>query len=145
MKISAKRIINGSFGSISINGIHFADVEEVKLDIDIDRTDVNQGGSLGTDSKILSTKGTGSIKFKKVYSREVALLLPIIKSGKDIRAIIVCDLKDPDSYGYETVQVSEVWFNNLPVADFKVKELSTRELKIGFNPDNVEYLDIIEK
>lgn len=145
MNIPGKRYINGTHGSCSIDGIHFADINEMKLEVDIDRVDVNQAGDLGTDSKMVGTKGSGSLKFNKVYSRELALILPILKSGKDIRVLVTSKIDDPDAYGSEFIQVTDVWFNNLTLADWKVKELSNRELKIGFNPSNVEALDMIKK
>lgn len=145
MKINGKRQINGTFGKVYINGIEFADIEEFNADVDIDRKDTNWAGSLGTDSKIISTKGSGSFKIKKVYSREVAMILPIIKTGKDVRSIITTELKDPDAYGAERVSIEDAWFNNLNIANFKVADLVNKEIKFGFNPDNVEFLDIIEK
>lgn len=141
--IPDKRFINGTFGECYINGIHFADIEEVKLEVDIERKEINQAGSLGEGSKIIGTKGSGTIKFKKVYSREVALILPIIKTGKDIRALITTNIDDPDAYGSEKIQIVDAWFNNLTLTDWSVKNLSTRELKIGFNPDNVEAQELI--
>lgn len=145
MNIPAKRQINGTFGEVYINGIHFGDIEKCNAEIDIEREAVNMAGSLGEDSKITGTKGSGSLTFKKVYSREIALIFPMIKSGKDIRAVIVTNLKDPDSYGSEKIQISDVWFNNLTIIDFELKKLLTRELKFGFNPDNVEAMEIIEE
>ena len=145
MNIPAQRQINGTFGEVYINGIHFGDIQKCTAEIEIERETVNMAGSLGSDSKITGTKGSGTISFKKVYSREVALILPIIKTGKDIRAVIVTNLADPDSYGSEKVQISDAWFNNLSIIDFEVKKLLTRELKFGFNPDNVEFMDIIKK
>lgn len=145
MNIPAQRQINGTFGEVYINGIHFGDIQKCTAEIEIEREAVNMAGSLGTDSKITGTKGSGTISFKKVYSREVALILPVIKTGKDIRAVIVTNLNDPDGYGSEKVQISDVWFNNLSIIDFEVKKLLTRELKFGFNPDNVEFMDIIKK
>lgn len=145
MFIPAKKQINGTFGAVYLNGIHFADIEECKADIDIDRKTSQWAGSLGEDSKITGTKGSGSFKFKKVYSREIAMILPIIKSGKDLRYLLATELKDPDAYGAERCVISEVWFNNLPIIDFKVGDLISKEIKFGFNPDNVEFEDIIEK
>lgn len=145
MNIPAKKQINGTFGKILIGGIHFGDIEELKADIDIDRKDSQWAGGLGTDSKIVGFKGSGNFKFKKVYSREVAMILPIIKTGKDVRPILVSELKDPDAYGSENVTIAEIWFNNLPIIDIKVGELVGKEIKFGFNPENVEYSDIISK
>lgn len=145
MNIQAKRQINGTFGAVHLNGIHFADIEEFKADIDIDRKTGQWAGSLGEDSKITGTKGSGSFKFKKVYSREIAMILPIIKTGKDFRPMLVTELKDPEAYGAERCVIAEIWFNNLPIIDFKVGDLVNKEIKFGFNPDNVEFEDIIEK
>lgn len=145
MKINGIRHINGTYGTVQINGIEFADIEEFNADIDIDRKEEQWAGSLGTDSKIVGTKGSGSFKIKKVYSREIALILPIIKTGKDVRSIITTNLEDPDAYGKEMLQITGCWFNNLPIANFKVGDLINKEIKFGFNPDNVEFLTLIEK
>jgi len=138
---SAKRVINGTYGQIWLEGELIAECYGFQAKYTFSKEDVQLCGQLATDSKITSIKGTGSLRLHKVYSRAAVLVGDAIKNGKDPRFTVISLLKDPDAYGAERVAVKNVSFDDLTLADWEAKNAVKVEMPFTFTDH--EFLDVI--
>lgn len=131
-KVKANKVINGTFGSVWVNGERWQDIETLELKVGLEYEDVNMPEDLATHKKLTGWTGEGSMTVKKVYSRGSRLLAEATKKGTTPDITIVSKLADPDSYGTERVTVSEVTFNEFLLSAFEQKALGKEELSFSF-------------
>lgn len=131
-KIKANKVINGSFGSVWVNGEKWQDIESLELKVALEYEDVTMPEDLATHKKLVGWSGEGSMTVKRVYSRGARLLAQATKAGQIPDVTIVSKLSDPDSYGTERVTVSEVTFNEFLLSAFEQKTLGKEELSFNF-------------
>ncbi len=139
---SAKRVISGTWGEIWLDGERVAEVSGFQAKVNFDKEDIPMCRQMGTDVKVTSYKGTGSLRMYKTTSRMAMAIGENIRNGKDIRFKIISKLKDPDAYGAERVVVRNVSFDDLTLADWEVK--ATGKVECPFTFTDYEFLDIIE-
>lgn len=142
-KIPSNRQINGTHGSVWLEGEKLADVESFEAKISINYEDVNMAEDLGTHKKMTGWSGEGTLTLKKVYSTGITLLAKNLKEGKMPTMNIVGKLADPDAFGSERVSVEEVTFTEFLLMKFAQKELQTEELPFAFADFNP--IDTIER
>lgn len=118
--MEAKRIINGTFGEVWLDGDKVAECKGLEAKIEFDKEDVNLPRQLAKDSKLIGWSGTGTLKLHKATSRMAKALEDMVKQGRDLRFTIVSKLDDPDAYGAERVAVKNVSFDDLTLADWEV-------------------------
>ena len=140
-KIKANRQINGTFGSVWVNGEKWMDVESFEARVTLNYEDVNMPEDLATHKKLTGWAGEGSMTVKKVYSRGALLMASAAKSGLVPDVNIVGKLADPDAFGSERVDIRNVTFNEFTLMAFEQKTLATEEL--GFNFSDYEPVDLI--
>lgn len=140
-KVKSNKIINGTFGSVWINGEKWQDIESLEIKVTLEYEDVNMSEDLATHKKLTGWTGEGSMSVKKVYSRGANLLAAATKAGQVPNITIVSKLADPDSYGTERISVSEVTFNEFLLTKFEQKTLGAEEL--SFNFADFDLLDTI--
>ena len=140
-KIKANKVINGTFGSVWVNGEKWQDIEALELKVGLEYEDVTMPEDLATHKKLVGWTGEGSMTTKRVYSRGARLLAEATKAGQIPDVTIVSKLADPDSYGTERVTVSEVTFNEFLLSAFEQKTLGKEEL--SFNFADFDLLEII--
>lgn len=141
MKIPAKRIINGSHGSIWVNGEKWMDIESFEAKVTLAWEDQNMAEDMSTHRKLTGYNGEGTATTKKVYSRGAALMAQAVKEGTYPDITIVSKLADPDAFGAERVQLNEVTFNEFTLIKFEQKTVMTEELP--FNFATYEPIDLI--
>jgi hypothetical protein len=105
------------------------------------KEDVPICGQMAVDSKIISTKGTGSIKLHKVNSRMAIAIGEQISNGRDLRYTLVSKLDDPDAYGAERVSLSNVSLDDLTIADWEAAKKGMVESPFTFT--KYKYLDLV--
>jgi len=139
--------INGSFGSLYWNGELIAEVDSFEAKVIANREDVPMAGTLDIGSKLMSLKGEGSFKIKKVYTRGMDKMLQQWTKGIDVRSQLVGKLADPQTHRNqsERVVINNVWFNELTLMQFELGQKLEREFPFGFMASNVEYPDVINK
>lgn len=130
--MDAKRAINGTFGTVWIDQVLVGETYGLQAKVALDKEDVNLCGQLATDSKIKSTKGTGTLKTFKVNSRFIALMNDAIKNGRDVRCTIISKLADPDSNGVERIAINNVSFDELTLADFEAATIQKNDVPFTF-------------
>lgn len=143
-KVPGYRQIGGSWGQIWWDGELVYEVEAFEAKITAEREDVSQAGSLDTDSKMTGLKGEGSMKVKHVFSRGVNKVVSAWKQGRDIRCQFIGKLADPDAYASERCVINNVWFNEVTLMQFELKQKLEREFPFGFTPSDVDFPDTIQ-
>lgn len=139
---SAKRVINGTFGEVWLDGEYVAEAYGLQAKVAFNKTEINQCRKLAVDTKITSVKYTGSLKMHKVNSRMAALIIGQIKANREPRFTIISKLDDPDAYGSERCALKNVSFDDLTIADWEAARNGT--IEAPFTYTDVDYLDQIE-
>lgn len=138
---SAKRVINGTWGEVWLDGEKLAECYGFQAKVSFNKEDIPRCGTLAVDKKISGTAGTGSLKLYKVFSRAGILIGEKIRSGQDARFTFISKLKDPDAYGAERIAIYNAGFDDLTLADWEAKTLGKTEMPFTFT--DFEYLDKI--
>lgn len=138
----AKRQISGSFGTLWLDNEQVGECYGLQAKISFTKEDVSIPGQLMTDTKIKSSKGTGTLKLYKTNSRMAIKLAEAHKNGLDVRCTIISKLADPDSYGAERIAVKGVSFDDLILADWEAGNLGKNDVPFTFT--DYEPLDLIE-
>lgn len=138
---SAKRILNGTWGEVWLDGEKIAECTACQLRVSKNKDTVNLCGQFMADTKASSASGTGSLTLYKVDSG-FAQKQSGLQDGKDRRFTVVSKLSDPDSYGAERVAVYNVSFDDLTLADWQAATLGTVTAPFTFS--RYEFLDQIE-
>lgn len=128
---SAKRVTSGTFGELWWDGELIAECYKFTAKYTQSKEAVNLARELIEDSKVMSTKGTGSMGIYKVYSRfkEYA---DQVQAGKDPRGTFVSKLDDPDAYGAERVALYNVSLDEVPLVNWERKTIQKDEVPFTF-------------
>lgn len=132
MTLQTKRVINGTFGELWLDGDKVSECFGLNAKVEIEKEDVPVCGKMGVDSKILSYKGKGSVKLYKVNSRMIQKISADLKAGTELRFQILSALKDPAAYGSERVLIKDASFDDLTLVDWEVKKKGEVECPFTF-------------
>lgn len=139
---SAKRVINGTFGELWMDGILVAETTACQAKITKTKTAVQICGQMMEDTKTTSVKGSGSLTIHKVDSAWIKKQMDV-QNGVDSRHTLVSALKDPDSWGAERISLSNVSFDDVTLADWKAATMGS--VTIPFTFTGAKLLDAIEE
>ena len=139
---NAKRVINGTFGTVWLGGEEVGECYGLKLASKFTKEKINLCGRMEEDNKITGISNTGSLSLYKVNSRMALLIGDAISQGKDLRFTITSKLDDPDSYGMERISVSDVSFDDLTLADWQAAQ--TGKVEAPFTFGKYKLLDTIQ-
>ena len=139
MAVETKRIMNGTFGEVWLDGDLVAECTKAQAKVEFTKEEIKQCGVFFTDSKIVGCKGTGSLTLSKVNTRMGIKLADAVKNKQDFRFTIVSKLADPDAYGAERCSLSGVQFDDLNLFDWEAQTPGTVEIPFIFT--GYEYLD----
>lgn len=117
--LAAKRVINGTHGECWLDGDKMSECKGLDAKVEFIKEEIPVCGKLGTDTKILGYKGTGSVKLYKVNSRMIIKLSDAIKNGEEPRFQLLSALKDPAAFGSERVLVKDASFDDLTLAQWE--------------------------
>ena len=138
---SAKRVINGTYGEVWVDGEKVAECTACQGKVTKNKETVNLCGQFMEDKKATSGSGTGSLTLYKVDSGFLQKQADV-QRGVDRRFTVVTKLKDPDSYGAERVAFYNVSFDDLTLADWSAARLGT--VTAAFTFTRYELLDAID-
>lgn len=138
---TAKRVINGTWGELWIDGDKISECTACQLKVGKNKETVNLCGQFMEDTKATSGSGTGSLTLYHVDSGFASRQADLQK-GVDRRFTLVSKLADPDSYGAERVAVYNLSFDDLTLADWKAATVGTVTAPFTFS--RYEFLDQIE-
>lgn len=136
-----KRVINGTFGEVWIDGDYMAEAVALEAKVSLEKTEVNQTGTLAKGYKVTGIEGKGTLKLNKVSSYFLVKMSDKIKAGKTVTATIISNLADPDAFGAERVQLDGCVFDELTLANWEAKK--NGEESIPFSFSSWELLDTI--
>lgn len=138
---SAKRVINGTYGEIWLDGEKLAECTACQLRVAKNKDTINLCGQFMSDRKATSGDGTGSLTLYHVDSGMLQRQADL-QSGVDRRFTMISKLRDPDSWGAERVAVYNVSFDDLTLADWKAATVGT--VTAAFTFSRYELLDLID-
>jgi len=141
MAIETKRICNGTFGEIWLDGDYVGEIKKAQAKVEYNKEEIKQCGMFFTDSKIVGCKGTGSLTLFKVNTRMGQKLANMAKNKQDARFTVISKLADPDAYGAERVSLEGVQFDDLTLFDWEAQ--TPGEVEAPFIFTGYEYLDEI--
>ena len=138
---SAKRVINGTFGEVWLDGEKVAECTACQLRVSKNKQTINLCGQFMADSKATNGSGPGSLTLYKVDSGLIEQQADL-QDGVDRRFTIVSKLRDPDGWGAERVAAYNVSFDDLTLADWRAATVGT--VTAAFTFSRYEVLDQIE-
>lgn len=141
MAISAEKILNGTFGEVWLDGDKVSECYGLEAKIELDKEEVPVCGKLGTDTKLMGYKGTGSMKLHKVNSRMILKISDQIKAGINPRFQILSSVNDPAADGAERILIKDAAFDDLTLANWEAK--AKGEVECPFTFTDWEPLDTI--
>lgn len=136
-----EKVINGTFGEVWVDDDYMSEVTALEAKVSLDKTEVNQVGTLAKGYKITGIDGKGTLKLNKVSSYFIKKLSDNTKAGKTTTCTIISKLNDPDSFGAERIQLNGCTFDELTLANWEAKKLG--EESIAFSFTSWEVLDTI--
>lgn len=138
---SAKRILNGTFGEVWVDGEKIAECTACQGKVSKDKQTVNLCGQFMSDTKATSGSGTGSLTLYKVDSGFLQKENDL-QNGVDRRYTVISKLKDPDAWGAERVAFYNVSLDEMTLADWQAATVGT--VTVPFTFSRYELLDAIE-
>lgn len=141
MALDARKVINGTFGSLWINDEEIAELKSFQVKVEFQKEEVKTVGSMSVDTKYMGYTVKGSLALHKVNSRMIKNISNNIKEGKEPRFTLMGKLADPDADGTERIVVKNVSFDDLTLMDFEVNNLGGTEHP--FTATDWEILDSI--
>lgn len=127
MALDARKVINGTFGSLWINDEEIAELKSFQVKVEFQKEEVKTVGSMSADTKYMGYVVKGSLALYKVNSRMIKNISNSIKEGKEPRFTLMGKLADPDADGTERIVVKNVSFDDLTLMDFEVNNLGGTE------------------
>lgn len=127
MALDARKVINGTFGSLWINDEEIAELKSFQVKVEFQKEEVKTVGSMSVDTKYMGYVVKGSLALHKVNSRMIKNISNSIKEGKEPRFTLMGKLADPDADGTERIVVKNVSFDDLTLMDFEVNNLGGTE------------------
>ena len=128
---SAKRVMSGTFGELWGDGELIAECDKFTAKYTQTKEEVNLARQLISDTKVMGSKGTGSFRIYKVYSRFRAYD-DAVQAGEDVRGTFVSKLDDPDAYGSERVALYNVSLDEVPLVNWERKTIQKDEVPFTF-------------
>lgn len=127
-----EKVINGTWGEVWLDDDYMAEVTALEAKVSLEKTEVNQVGTLAKGYKVTGIEGKGTLKMNKVSSYFIRKLSDNIKAGKTTSCTIISKLADPDSFGAERIQLNGCTFDELTLADWEAKKLGEESIAFSF-------------
>lgn len=137
---SAKRIPNGTYGSVWIDGERIAECYGCQGKVQVNTETINLCGQFMEAQKAASAKGTGSLMLYKVDSGMIRRM-ERVQDGQVPECTIVSKLADPDSAGAERIAYYGVQFSDVTLADWQAA--TSGKVTAPFTFTRYELLDAI--
>ena len=140
--ISAKRVMNGSKGMLYLDGEYVAGVVAFNAKVAWNKETVYLDGTIMEDQKTISGKGTGSMELEKISSFMLQKVGEKVRNGEDVRFTMRSELNDPDAYGAERVEIQNVSFDEVEIANWGKGKKVTSTYPYTFS--NWKLIDVVE-
>ena len=137
----ASRVINGTHGTVTLNGRPWAEVTELQLKSTKTKEKIVRCGHMVPSYKTTEVVNKGSATFYHVDS-DILTAEQGIFDGLEVSPTIVAPLKDPGALGAERIAVRGVNFDEMTVLEFKGATAMKKTLPFTF--ESWEPLDLID-
>ena len=127
MAIDERKIINGTHGTVFLDGEEVAEVKSFQAKLEFQKEEVKIAGKMATGTKYMGYSGKGSLALHKVNSRMIKAIGQQIKEGKEPRFTIIGKLADPDADGVERIAINNVSFEDITLYDIEDGALGQTE------------------
>ena len=141
-KFEPRRVINGTFGELWCDDDYMAETTGLEAKVTIEKSEVNQTGTLAKGYKTTGLDLKGMLKLNKVSSYFTKKISANIKKGINPTCTLISKLADPDAFGAERVKLTGVTFDEITLANWETKK--TGEESIPFTFMDWELLDTID-
>lgn len=141
-QIRPERVFNGTFSTLWCDDDELAEAIACEAKVTLEKTEVNQTGTLAKGYKITGTDGKGSIKLNKVSSYMIQKIGDNIKAGKTTVCQIRSKIADPDAAGAEDILLTGVTFDELELVNWEAKKLLEENIPFSFT--GFEVLETID-
>ncbi len=128
---SAKRVMSGTFGELWWDGELIAECDKFTAKYTQTKEPVSLARQMVEDTKVMGSRGTGSFRVYKVYSRFQAYADAVL-AGEDVRGTFISKLDDPDAYGAERVALYNVSLDEVPLVNWERKTIQKDEVPFTF-------------
>lgn len=132
MAFKPEKVINGTFGELWIDDYYMSEVTGLQAKVSLEKTEVNQTGTLAKGYKITGIDCKGTVKINKVSSYFINKLSENLKAGKTTTCTIISKLADPDSDGMEKIKLTGCTFDEMTLADWEAKKLGEESYAFTF-------------
>lgn len=140
--MDARRGLNGTYGQLYHEGKWLTNVNKVKIDVEVQKEEVKVSGDRWVHHKIVGLKGKGSASGIKITSEMIRLNGVVADSrNQSFRTELLYKIDDPEAFGVERVQLKNVMFDNLSLANSEPGKVVEEELPFTF--EGYELLDPI--
>jgi hypothetical protein len=130
--IRPERVFNGSWSSLWIDDEEMAEATAVEAKLSLEKTEVNQTGTLAKGYKVTGTDGKGSIKMNKISSYFINKIAGNIQDGKTTVCQIRSKIADPDAVGAEDILLTGVTFDEVELVNWESKKLLEENIPFSF-------------
>lgn len=137
MAPSAKNVMNGTYGSVWINGELWAEVDTFEAKVTINYEDINFANDGSTHKKATGWAGEGTMTIKKIYSRVQNAMANAIRAGVYPRFVLVGKIADPDAFGTQRVALHDVTMDEFLLLKFEQKTMGSEEIPFKFSDYNL--------
>jgi len=141
MKPKANEVINGSYGTVWVNGELWAEVDGFEAKVTVTYEDVNFANEPGTFKKATGWNSDGNMTIKKIYSRVQRAMAANVKKGIYPRFEFVGKVADPDARGAERVALHDVTISEFMLLKFEQKALGSEVIPFSFS--DYDMVDLI--
>lgn len=145
MALQTGDVINSKDAMVTatINGrvIPLIECTDFEAKIEKNKEDVQVLGTHWKHHKVTSIEGTGSLEGYLISSMWLKYALPYINGGAELYFNITVDIEDKSSRtGKQTVQITDVSLDDIPIADIKADD-SVLDWKSDFTFEGVQLIN----
>lgn len=135
------KVINGTFGKLVFDGNVVSATKACQAKLEFDTEEIFIPDNLIAQNVVNKASGKGSITIYKIDSMMHKAVGEALKKGETPYFTIISSLRDPKAYGYETVVLNHVLFNDLTLFDWE--RAKNGEIECPFVFGDYEYEDLI--
>lgn len=133
MALDASRVILGNYGKVFIGGVWQSNLNHLEANVEVQKRELNLSGDNWVRHKTGPLKGTGTMSGFKVTSAMIA--------NGFAKFEIISKLEDPESYGFERIQLTNVMPDRIQLANWTAGEEVAEEIPFTF--EGYKLLDAI--
>jgi len=143
MVLDPTRTINGSYGTVWMDGQWLTNFNKCEASGDINKEELNLAGTRVTGHKTTNVTYSGSISGYRVTSTLVKAIGQVgTDRGKPLVTELIAKLDDPEAYGFERIRLKGVQFDKIDLVNFEANKIVETELPFTFS--GYEFLDEIK-